>query len=358
MAGLMKQNCRQRLLHLSLLLTGLLCSPVGSAASSAVIGDPLQRPALTVSHPQQAFYNAAVQAGQRLVLAGEHGLVIFSDDQGQNWQQARVPVSVGLTALAFSDERNGMAVGHGGTVLVTSDSGSSWKAVLNGHQAAILLQQYSARTANAELADYASSLAAEGADKPFLDVLMFDRRHALVVGAYGLVFETRNGGDSWEPSLDRLDNPDLLHFYSISRRGNQILMAGEAALVNLSNDGGATFRKVEVPYDGSFFTSAILADGRLLVAGLKGNIWVSDDQGDNWYSVPAGLDASLTDSVEIAPGRLLLGSQAGVLLQLDGNHIQPLASRTESPVNALLPTGNRLLLATMDGIRFVRQSGN
>ena len=51
-------------------------------------------------------------AGARLVVVGDHGHILLSDDQGKTWSQARVPTRQLLTAVFFVDEQHGWAVGH------------------------------------------------------------------------------------------------------------------------------------------------------------------------------------------------------------------------------------------------------
>ena len=76
----------------------------------------------------QRVLQASAVAGQRLVAAGARGHIVYSDDRGASWQQAKVPVSADLTALHFVDARQGWAVGHEGVVLHTADGGASWQA--------------------------------------------------------------------------------------------------------------------------------------------------------------------------------------------------------------------------------------
>ena len=64
---------------------------------------------------------AVATVGNRLVAAGERGIVLLSDDGGASWRQARVPVSVSLTALQFVDGRTGRVRGEG--------TGQSWGQV-------------------------------------------------------------------------------------------------------------------------------------------------------------------------------------------------------------------------------------
>lgn len=74
------------------------------------------------------------RAGSRVIAVGMHGAILYSDDQGKTWSQARVPVSVLLTAVHFVNERLGWAVGHNGVVLHSADGGANWQRQLDGWQ--------------------------------------------------------------------------------------------------------------------------------------------------------------------------------------------------------------------------------
>ncbi len=71
-------------------------------------------------------------AGDRLVAAGEHGIVLYSDDNGSHWQQAAVPTTRMLTSIHFVDGRHGWAVGHDGLILVSNDGGENWRIQRDG----------------------------------------------------------------------------------------------------------------------------------------------------------------------------------------------------------------------------------
>jgi photosystem II stability/assembly factor-like uncharacterized protein len=43
----------------------------------------------------------AARAGERLVAVGQRGHILYSDDSGNAWQQAAVPVSADLNAVSF-----------------------------------------------------------------------------------------------------------------------------------------------------------------------------------------------------------------------------------------------------------------
>ncbi|MFI4940022.1 MAG: WD40/YVTN/BNR-like repeat-containing protein, partial [Burkholderiales bacterium] len=88
--------------------------------------DPLEQPARFSAIAARAMLPGVAKAGARLVAVGEHGIIVYSDNRGQSWTQAKVPVSVTLTAVQFPDAKDGWAVGHDGVVLSSTDGGQSW----------------------------------------------------------------------------------------------------------------------------------------------------------------------------------------------------------------------------------------
>ena len=110
-----------------------------SSARAIPLGSALERPAVVVLDPTKVVLLGAAMAGKRLVVVGERGVVLHSDDLGKTWGQARVPVSVTMTAVRFADKDRGYATGHGGTIMSTSDGGASWQRALNGQAIAAMM---------------------------------------------------------------------------------------------------------------------------------------------------------------------------------------------------------------------------
>jgi photosystem II stability/assembly factor-like uncharacterized protein len=306
---------------------------VALPAAAAPVGDALQRPALAVKAPQRTVLLAAALAGERIVAVGERGVVALSDDRGATWRQAPCPVSVTLTMVRFADAAHGVAVGHGGTVLTTSDAGATWTVRLDGRRLAQLVKD-AAKTAEAQ--KEAERLVADGPDKPFLDVLLWDAKRLLAVGAYGIAFHSADGGTTWTPWMARLPNPKALHWYVARRAGDALLLAGEQGLVARSDDGGESFRLLPSPYKGSWFAGELNADGALLIAGLRGNVWRSADGGARWSQIVSPVPASIISTATAADGQLLLASQAGIVLALKGDALVPVNDAPVPMPSALL----------------------
>ncbi|MFC5696275.1 WD40/YVTN/BNR-like repeat-containing protein, partial [Pseudomonas sp. GCM10022186] len=254
------------------------------------------------------------QAGQRLVAVGQRGHILYSDDQGKTWTQASVPVSSDLTAVQFPTAEQGWAVGHDGVVLHSSDGGVTWQKQLDGRQLGRLMQDYYAAKPDAmQWLDEGKRIETEGADKPFLDLWFSDERNGFIVGAFNLIFRTRDGGQSWEPWTDRTDNPSGYHLNAIASDGEHLFIAGEQGLLLRLDEHGERFQALAAPYQGSFFGIAA-QPGLVLVHGLRGHAYRSLDAGTSWSQVDTGLNSSITASARGPEGGLYLFGQTGQAL--------------------------------------------
>ena len=195
----------------------------------------LEQMALQQTSPSTALLLTIESAGDRLVAAGEQGVIIFSDDGGVSWRQSSVPVSALITDLHFFDTQTGWAVGHDGIVLVTVDGGVHWDRQLDG----VEINQLRVEAIKKEIArleelsvkdelaleelefslDDAVVALEEGPSTPLLDLLFLDSKKGYALGAYGLFLETRDGGNSWTYIGHKLPNPDGFHLNKIFVHG-------------------------------------------------------------------------------------------------------------------------------------------
>lgn len=320
----------------------------GEAAVQSVqsaVGSALDRPAVAVRAPERSVLLGAALAGERIVAVGERGIVALSDDGGHHWRQSSTPTSVTLTGVRFLDAKRGWAIGHGGVVLATVDGGVRWTRQLDGRRAAQIVLEAARSTGDGRLVADAERLVADGPDKPFLD-LVIDEKRVLVVGAYGLALASLDGGQSWSSWTARLPNPKGLHIYAARQRADTLLFAGEQGLVLISQDGGHSFKPVETPYKGSFFAAELLAEpASMLLAGLRGNAIRSRDGGAHWTPIASPAPVSITATAIDAQGQVLATNQAGLLLSLQGEQLVPLNAAPLPPLNSLLVQGDGSILA-------------
>lgn len=307
--------------------------------------DPLQRPALITARASRAVTLAITSAGQRTVAAGERGIVLWSDD-GKTWQQAKVPVSVTLTALSFPTPQQGWAVGHGGVILHSTDRGESWTRQLDGRAAAQIELKAAKASGDPKHVASAEQLVGDGPDKPFLAVHFWNAERGFAVGAYGLIFGTEDGGATWSSWSRRVENPKGLHLNALHVSGETVFLAGEQGLILRSVDRAGSFQALESPYKGSWF--AIAGSGAsVVVAGLRGTVFRSTDAGATWTMVQVPAPATIGSALATKDGTLLFANQAGMLLTSanDGLSLYPLPAPQGPPLTALAEGANGALLA-------------
>ncbi|WP_448106412.1 WD40/YVTN/BNR-like repeat-containing protein [Pseudomonas azerbaijanoccidentalis] len=333
---------------------GLLQGTTHAADYVDVLDLPVKVSALAIKSPLSGM----ARAGERVIAVGQRGHILFSDDSGQHWKQATVPASADLTAVNFPSATQGWAVGNDGVVLHSSDAGVTWQKQLDGRQIGALLVKHYTALANAEpsneqwplLVAEGQRLVEQGADKPLLDVWFANDKVGYVVGVFNLILRTDDGGQSWTPFQDRVDNPQNFHLNAIASTGDAVYIAGEQGLLLKWEDNAQRFAAVPTPYQGSFF-GVLGKPGEVLVYGLRGNVLRSTDGGQNWTALDTGLHVSITAGLIDAAGNYRLFTQGGQMLVSQGTGAQlqllrqpvptPVAGATQSAAGALVIAGSR-----------------
>jgi photosystem II stability/assembly factor-like uncharacterized protein len=318
-------------------------------ATGAGFTDVLDMPAQMSPLAAKSLLQGVARAGNRLVAVGQRGHVVVSSDSGATWKQSPVPVSSDLTAVFFVDDRQGWAVGHDGVIIHSADGGDTWQLQLDGRKANDLLvaamehklaAEPSSATAKALLGE-AQRYKEQGADKPFLDVWFADAKTGYAVGAYNLIFRTEDGGATWTPWFDRTDNPKFFNLYAIRPAANDLYIVGESGLVLKLDAASQRFVALTVPYNGSFFGVAG-AGSAVLVYGLRGNVYRSDDAGKTWSKTDAGLPAAIVGAAPASDGAILLADGGGrIASSADGGRtFSKVALKTPLPLTGFAPIGS------------------
>lgn len=318
------------------------------------------------------------QAGERLIVVGERGAVLYSEDGGRNWEQARVPISETLTAVSFPTPDHGWAVGHGGVILHSGDGGKTWQLQFDGNDAnrqkldyvtdrMMALRDRMEQEESAEDDDLAfefeeaqyavedAELAVEtGPADPFLDVWFADAQRGFAVGAYGMLYRTSNGGLQWRISVDGIENVEGYHYYSMDTAADGTLyLSGEAGVLYRSDDGGDNWQRLDAAYDGSLFGVIALAGDRVICFGLRGNIFLSEDRGETWRNVTPEDSPGLSyyGSGQRDSGAFVLVGAGGVMTSSrDGSAFSTDIHSERSSFSAALQVDGDLLLVGMGGL--------
>lgn len=335
-------------------------------------------PALKSGLAEKSLLLDVARGGDRLLVSGEQGYILSSDDNGQNWTQADVPVSLSITSVAYAGPGQAWATAHDGYLLGSSDNGATWQVELTGSDVAKLSVdaiEERIETQQAALAEAppesredlewalddsqfaleeAMQAVDEGMTSPLLKVWFANARDGYALGAYGVFLRTRDGGDTWIMDSNRLRNPDKYHLYDIARSSTgTLLIAGEAGTLLRSLDDGDSWERIEGIYSGSFFGAVAASDGSLLIFGLRGNVFRSVDDGENWSPVDTGDERTLLGGVTQADGTIILVGSAGAVHSSNDNGasfttIATTGNRVYNDVSE--GAGGKLLLVGFGGI--------
>ena len=320
---------------LSLLGCALWSAPVLAAAASA--SDVVY--SVESAKASKSLMLDVVHAGKRLVAVGDRGHILYSDDQGASWAQAKVPTRQLLTSVFFVDDQHGWAVGHDAQILASEDGGVTWTKQFEDLKR----------------------------ESPLLDVWFQDANSGFAVGAYGALLATSDGGKHWEDVSDRLDNEDQFHLNGIAAvKDAGLFIVGEQGSMFRSADWGQTWEKLEGPYEGSLFGVIGTAQANTLLAyGLRGNLYRSIDFGTTWEPVElqatrGTLEFGLSGATLLDDGSIVIvGNGGSVVRSTDNGETFSVFNRPDRiSVSAVTAAGNgNLILAGQGGVRATSLTG-
>lgn len=308
-------------------LSAALALLSGAYAHALTGVDALDTPSIPVKTPSRVLLIAITQAGARLVAAGEHGVIIYSDDQGQSWTQGSVPVNVTLTCLAFATPLIGWAAGHFGVIMRTEDGGASWAVQLNGIQANQLTLAASQDPNLASNPSPAAPMAVrraahflgDGPDKPFLTMLVFSPQKMIAFGAYRLAMITEDAGKTWADWSLHIYDQYSHNIYDSAAVGNDLYLVGEDGLVFCSTDSGATFQPVTATQDVTLFGILAAHNGSLITYGVAGAAFLSTDGAKTWNPITLASQDDITAGRVLKSGMILLASEGGAVFKSTDN---------------------------------------
>jgi photosystem II stability/assembly factor-like uncharacterized protein len=272
-----------------------------------------------------------------------------------------VPVQTDLTAVQFPTDTIGWAVGHDGVVLQSKDGGLSWIHQTDGRATGVVAERYY----SSKIAEGNGALTADLDEiklnyknvtgQPFLSVWFETASTGYAVGAFGTIEATTDGGKTWLPWLERVDNPQFYHLNTIRGIAGDIYIAGEHGMVYRLDKETNRFIGLPTGYEGSFF--GITGDKSVIVAyGLRGTIYRSIDRGAHWAKIDDPIPALLLDGTVLNDGRICLVNGGGqLLLSVDqGRTFRPEATHGPVlPMSLIQLDSKKLMLAGMSGIETI-----
>ncbi|MGQ9705415.1 MAG: M20/M25/M40 family metallo-hydrolase [bacterium] len=309
-----------------------------------------------------------------LVIVGNVGLVLRSDDGGEFWNEVNIDSVSTLNAIYFVNQRFGWICGNNSTILFTSDGGLSWQkrdvsidAGFEGIWGDIDGYVYVCGSPGviARSSDFGVTwFKTETGTSSYLSDIAFSEGRSLgiAVGDISVNFEAKilksvDGGITWHlvPAPDK-----TIKYYSVAfdNKGNPWI-GGDNGNLFYSNDGASTWMKVDLPVDMSVRSIRTYGD-RVIVSGDFSKLLISHDSGKSWniVSLPYGFQYGCVQS----DSKLWTSGSMGSIYKIDnnivvwqGNNIDPTAPHSwENIIGTILGSYDRktsiLMTAHYDSI--------
>jgi photosystem II stability/assembly factor-like uncharacterized protein len=282
------------------------------------------------------FYDVQSLSNDRAFVVGYGGKILETTDGGRNWEPRESGVDTALYSVHFADDQHGWISGQEGVILHTADGGKSWQkqdsqATITDsegtRQALYLFALYAldkdhawavgdrsiltsttdggktwrARKVPMEL-DLSGGQGLASADPIFYDVHFTDLQHGWIVGEFGKIMRTEDGGETWKEQertlmegtgiFDLLDLPTLFSVNALN--GQEGVASGLEGRIASTTDGGQrwTFDQVEVdvPLLDPLFRVVTFPDGSGWAAGAAGEVLRREPGEEAWKRAKLGQD--------------------------------------------------------------------
>jgi photosystem II stability/assembly factor-like uncharacterized protein len=269
--------------------------------------------------------------GEHGWAVGHNGIIVHTRDGGKTWTPQQTGTNKTLFSVSFVDQLHGWVCGDESTWLWTDNGGETWKAErievsqvglsedtslavpdiiyygiqftdaqngwMVGEYGNIRHTSDGGKTWDSQHESLLAELVAKGEPKDvmilgaFFRVRFTDKDHGMAVGAGGAVAITDNGGQKWRWISREGEKNDLpnLHLYNVAMPGQdgQLVMVGTNGVILTSNNGGSDWQPAKTP--GGVFTwingLAFGENGKGVLVGGKGLILRTDDAGQSWSTL-------------------------------------------------------------------------
>lgn len=283
------------------------------------------------------FYDVHALSKDRAFVVGYGGKILETTNGGSSWDTRPSGTDLALYSIEMADDRHGWVVGQEGLVLRTTDGGKTWTpqdakatyterdgetrrgylfaldvldantAIAVGDRSILTITTdggatWTSKKVPMEL-DTSGGESLAAADPIFYDVRFTDRQHGWIVGEFGKIMYTQDGGETWREQektlmegtgfFDLLDLPTLFGIHAVD--GQHAIASGLEGHVARTTDGGArwTFDKIDagdVPLIDPFYDVTQLSDGTSWGVGAAGEVIRRGPADPAWTRAKIGQD--------------------------------------------------------------------
>ncbi len=233
-------------------------------------------------------------------VVGASGTILTTSNGGTTWTAQTSGTSNNLNSVYFTSSTQGWAVGASGTILTTSNGGTTWTAQTgNGRDYSSVY--FTSATQGWVVGAFGTilttinggttwSVQASGTFNDLYSIYFSSASQGWVVGSSGTILTTSNGGTSWTTQTSGTGQELYSVFFTSATQG---WVAGRNGTIITTNNGGTSWTSqtpsIAATFTGIYFTSATQG----WVVGYAGTINTTINGGTTWTTQTSGISSAL-----------------------------------------------------------------
>jgi photosystem II stability/assembly factor-like uncharacterized protein len=273
------------------------------------------------------FYDVVALDAKRTLVCGYAGKILMTEDAGYTWQIVPSGTDKALYSIRFPDATNGWIVGQDGLILHSADSGKTWTRqpsgatvylfavdFINDHEGWVVGDKATyLHTTDGGKKWILSKIAGEKgltsdeqilSEEPVLyDVQFIDNKTGWIVGEFGNIYHTTDGGQTWKTQQESLigqgitSSLDIPTFFGASFIDAQNgIVAGLETRVARTRDGGATwhFEQMDLKEAAGdpLYQPFQFPDSTAWAVGAAGMVVRQRSTGEPWIRASLGMEVN------------------------------------------------------------------
>ena len=244
-------------------------------------------------------------------IVGDLGTMLKTTDGGSSWEVVTLDTEINLNSLYFLSEHTGFAVGDNGLILTTTDGGNNWESSYDESGVHFYSVYFSSTETGWIGGDNCTVLKTTDSGKSWKNaniglrcapysIHFYSESHGWMTGTAGdgNILRTTDGGETWESK--HLDNRMYYSIFDVSE--TTAFAALNFSELMCTTDGGESWEKDTVKHKGQeihfkslFFISDSIGwlTGQLASSNYSGVILKTTDAGKEWRVIKDDIRWSL-----------------------------------------------------------------
>ena len=221
-------------------------------------------------------------------IVGDHGTIMKTTDGGTSWAQGSIGFNLPFRGLAIPSPGNIIAVGEGGACYRSADSGTSWSKIDLGDSTNFMGVTFvdsaigcifGSKGALLTTTDGGGTWTVHSVSSATITSAQISTPGSLIVtDLNGLIMRSIDGGSSWQ-----LVGDVHLPLWSSAAIGSSVWFVGDDGFAIHTSDFGTIWKLIRIPDSISLRDVYPLDENHLYVGGANGKVYYTTDNGDTWY---------------------------------------------------------------------------